>query len=117
MSSWQLMPKNWVQVARAEGVASEEGTRGKPILQVGGEQEAVTEPDPGDGVERTQLWMHPVAVANTPGCEALQVRGILLSTIRPLTLGREVYPIKSVRIAVTVSVLPFPVTNVVWFDC
>ena len=86
-------------------------------MQVGGEQEAVTDPDPGNGVERVQLCRHPDAEANTPGCEALQVREILLRTIPPLTLGNEVCPITSVSTAVTACVLPFAVTKVVWSDC
>src|SRR5271166_885822 len=125
MSSWQLnvdVAKNALHWDRGELGSEakperEAGTTGNPMLQLGGEQEAVTDPDPGNGVEREQLCRHPEALANTPGRDALQVREILLSTIPPLTLGKEVCPITSVSTAVTVCELPFAVTKVVWLDC
>jgi hypothetical protein len=61
--------------------------------------------------------MHPEPGASTPGWEALQVRGILLRTMPPLVLGKEVFPITSVRTAVAFSELPLEVTKVVWVVC
>ena len=47
----------------AAGVESEVGTKGYPMLQVGGEQDAVTDPEPGKGVlseqDCTQLPLVP----------------------------------------------------------
>ena len=101
----------------ASVVESDAGTTGNPMLQVGGEQEAVTVPDPGNGVESAQDSRHPVPMAKTPGCEADQVRGILLRTIPPLVLGKELAPMTSVRTAVTFCVVPLVVTKVVSPDC
>src|ERR1035437_3365529 len=84
------------------------------MLQVGGEQEAVTDPDPGKGVESAQDSKNPAPAANTPGWDALQVRGILLRTIPPLVLGKELFPITSVRTAVAFCEVPLVVTKVVW---
>ena len=83
-------------------VESEAGTRGNPMLQVGGEQEAVT--DPGiraSGVVEPQDSRHPLGAAKTPGWDAVQVRGILLRTMPPLVFGKEVFPMTSVKTAVT----------------
>src|SRR5271169_1331750 len=87
------------------------------MLQLGGEQDAVTDPDPGNGVERTQEFVHPVPVDNTPGWDALQVNGIALRTTAPFVLGNELLPITSVRTAVAFCEVPLEVTNVVWPVC
>src|SRR5216684_9221882 len=112
---WAL--KNCVQESTRAVVESYAVTVGNPMLQVGGEQAAVTVPEPGDGVERAQDSWHPVATDNTPGCDALQTRGILLRTMPPFVLGRELLPITSVRTAVAVSEAPLEATKVVWPDC
>jgi hypothetical protein len=84
------------------------------MLQDGGEQEAVTEPAPGNGVEMAQDCKHPGATPTTLGWDALQVKGILLRTIPLFVLGKEVFPITSVSTAVTVCALvPLEVTKVV----
>src|SRR5271157_2483406 len=82
------------------------GASGKPMLQVGGVQDAVTDPAPGDVVVTGQESVHAVPAATTAGCEAVQVRGILLRTIPPSVLGRELFPITSVTVAKTVSEVP-----------
>jgi hypothetical protein len=81
---------------------SEAGTSGNPALQDGGEQEALTAPEPGDGVVTVQDSRHEVLALTAAGCDAVQVRGILESTIPPLVLGRELLPMMSVRVAKTV---------------
>lgn len=96
---------------------SDAGTRGNPMLQVGGEQEAVTDPDPGAGVVMAQDSEHPPGADNTPGWDEAHVRGILLRTIPPLVFGKEVFAMTSVRTALTVCPVPLAVTNVVWPDC
>jgi hypothetical protein len=78
------------------------GTTGNPTLQVGGEQEAVIEADPGSGVLTAQDSRHPVPAATVVGCEELHVNGILLSTMPPLVLDKELFPMTSVRKAVRV---------------
>ena len=99
------------------GVESDAGTNGNPTLQVGGEQEAVTDPEPADGVDREQDCKHPPPVAITAGCDALQVKGILLRTTPLLVFGKELLPMMSVRTAVTVWAVPLEVTKVVWPVC
>ena len=102
----------------AAGVESEVGTKGYPMLQVGGEQDAVTDPAPGEGVERAQVCRHAAAVPTTPGCEALQVKGTLLRMIPLFVLGKDVLPITSVSTAVAVcEVAPLELTKVVWPVC
>src|SRR5258708_3662993 len=95
--------KNWLQASIWADVERDAGTRGNPTLQVGGEQEAVTDPDPDDGVERPHDSWHPLGADNTPGCEALQVRGMLVRTIPPLVFGKEEFPMTSVTTALAVS--------------
>jgi hypothetical protein len=51
------------------------------------------------------------------GEDWVQVRGILLNTTPPLVLGSELFPMTSVRVAETGSLVPFEVTNVVWLVC
>ena len=115
-ADWVL--KNWVQVAIAAGVESEAGMNGNPKLQVGGVHEAVTEPEPAKGAERAQDCVHPEEAFNTPGWEALQVKGILLRTIPLKVLGKELLPITSVRTAVAFTeVVPLFATKVVWLVC
>src|SRR5438552_12686284 len=87
------------------------------MLQVGGEQEAVTDPPPGSGVESEQDCWHPALTFRTPGCEALQVKGILLRTMPPVVLGRELFPMMSVTTAVAFCAVPFEVTKVVSSVC
>ena len=106
--------KNCVQAAIAAGVESVVGTRGYPILQPGGEQEAVTDPAPGKGVVIVQDCRQEEAALSTAGWDEVQVNGILLRTMSLLLFGRELFPITSVRIAVAVCELPFAATKVVW---
>ena len=72
------------------------------MLQVGGEQEAVTDPAPDEGVESTQDSRQVPLTFNTVGWDAVQVRGILLRTTSPLVLGKEDLPMMSVMVAKTV---------------
>ena len=51
---------------------------GNPTLQVGGEQEAVTVPEPGDGVVTVQDCVQLVPAGTTPGWEEVHVSGTLL---------------------------------------
>src|SRR5262249_24706225 len=53
-----------------------------------------------------QDWVHPVPTLTTPGCEEVQLRGILLRTTPPWLLGKELAPITSLRVAMTVCALP-----------
>src|SRR5580700_576823 len=79
------------------------GIVGNPALQVGGEHEAVTLAEPGVDRDRVQDWVHPEAdTPMDPGCDEVQLRGILLSTIPPSVLGRELMPMMSVTVAMTV---------------
>src|ERR1700737_4709192 len=87
------------------------------MLQGGGEQEAVTEPEPGEGVERVQDCRHPPPAAMTAGWDALQVKGILPRTTPLFVFGKELLPITSVRTAVAVWAVPLEVTKVVWPVC
>ena len=61
------------------GTDTPPGIRGKPALQLGGEHDAVTEPEPGAGVDTTQDWRQPLEIDTEPGWVADQVRGTLLS--------------------------------------
>jgi hypothetical protein len=79
------------------------GIVGNPTLQIGGEHEAVTVAEPGVDRDRAQDCAHPVAgTAIDPGCDEVQLRGILLRTIPPSVLGRELMPMMSVTVAITV---------------
>src|ERR1700757_489231 len=79
------------------------GMVGNPMLQVGGEQDAVTVAEPGLDKERLQDWVHAaVPVPIDPGCEDVQVSGTLLRTIPPSVFGRELLPMMSVTVAMTV---------------
>src|SRR5450631_523970 len=100
------MPKNCVQESTKACVDRDKGTTGNPTLQVGGEQEAVTVPEPAKGVEMAQDSRHPAGAVRTAGWDEVQVRGILLRTSWPLVLGKELKPIKSIRTAVTVCDVP-----------
>jgi len=102
--------------AAKEAVEKAAGIAGKPMLQVGGEQEAVTDPAPGDRVETAQDSMHPAPAAMTPGCDEVQVRGTLLRTIPLFVLGRELFPIASVIVAMTVSAVPLVTAKSVCCD-
>ena len=95
------------------GVAKDAGMKGKPTLQVGGVHEAVTEPEPANGVESAQDSKHPEGAFNTAGWEALHVKGILLSTTPLKVFGKEVLPITSVTTAVAFTVAPLEPTKVV----
>jgi hypothetical protein len=89
------------------------GMTGNPILQVGGEQDAVIEAEPGTGVLTAQDSRHPEPGATTVGWEEVQVNGILLSTMPLLVLDKELFPITSVRKAVTVWEVPLLVAKLV----
>jgi hypothetical protein len=86
-------------------------------LQEGGEQDAVTDPEPGSGVERLQEFVHPGDADNTPGWEAVHVKGMALRMIDPFVLGKELFPITSVMTAVALCEVPLEVTKVVWPVC
>jgi hypothetical protein len=102
----------------AAGVERDAGMKGNPKLQVGGVHEAVTDPEPAKGAESVQDCVHPEAAFNTPGWEALQVKGILLRTTPLKVLGKELFPITSVRTAVAFTeVVPLEATKVVWLVC
>src|SRR5689334_22284732 len=104
MSCWQPANcgycawKNWVQSVICLVVARLSGMIGKPTLQVGGLQEAVTVADPGDAGLMAQDCVHVVPTGKTPGEEEVQVRGTLFRTIPPSVLGSELFPITSVRV-------------------
>src|SRR5579864_2514283 len=88
---------------------------GNPTLQVGGEHEAVTVAEPGVDSDRVQDSVHPVAgTPIAPCCDEVHVRGILLRTIPPSVLGRELTSMMSVRVAITVCAPdPLGTANVV----
>jgi hypothetical protein len=88
-----------VQAFTAAVDEREAGTSGKPMLQDGGEQDALTAPDPGNEVVRVQDCRHPELAPTTTGCDAVQVREILLRTMPPLVLGKELLPMMSVMVA------------------
>jgi hypothetical protein len=44
----------------------------------------------------------PLPIETEPGCDAVQVSGILLSAITLVAFGRELFPITSVTVATTV---------------
>src|ERR1700686_713849 len=123
MSCKQLNPagnsplKKVVQVCKASAVESDFGTNGNPTLQLGGEHDAVTDPEPGDGVEIEQDCRHVPAGVTTPGWLALQVKGIFVSTTPLFVLGREVLPMMSVTTAVAFCDVPLEVEKVVWLVC
>src|SRR5260370_25652810 len=97
MSCLQLMPKNWLQVSRAAWVESDGGTNGNPMLQVGGEQEAVTEPEPGKGVESTQDCRHPAGAPTTAGCGELPVEGGFVRRNSLFRFGEEMFSLPDVQ--------------------
>src|SRR5208283_3631180 len=99
--------------AKAVGEDSATGTSGNPILQVGGEQEAVTDPAPGNGVLMAQDSVQPVASCTTAGWDAVQVRGILLRVTVVPESSKELFPITSVKIAFAVCAVPLEVTKLV----
>ncbi len=96
-------------------VDNDAGIRGYPMLHVGGEHEAVIVAVPTDGADKPQDWVHPVVVPMTCGCDDVQVSGILLSTIPLSVLGRELFPMMSITVAITVcpEVDPFGTEKVV----
>src|SRR5579862_5426222 len=96
--------KNVVHELISVGVESVAGICGYPILHVGGEQEAVTDPEPACGVVRAQDCRQLLARCTTAGCEALHVSGTFVSRSPLLVLGSELIPIMSVRSAVAVCV-------------
>src|SRR5579872_2910375 len=105
--------KNCVHACTCAFVASVAGTVGNPILHVGGEQEAVMVPAPGDTVVRAHVLVQDEPTFNTPGCEAVQVRGILLRTTPPLVFGKVLLPMTSVMVATAVCAVPFGATKLV----
>jgi hypothetical protein len=92
------------------------GISGNPMLQIGGEQDAVTEPAPGSGVETVQDSWQPVPTETEAGCDADQVRGILLRTLPFPTFCREVFPSTSVTVATRVSEVPLETEKFVCND-
>ena len=94
-------------------VARDAGTMGNPVLQVGGEQAAVTVADPG----REGLIVHDsvqlVPTDSTLGLEELQTKGILPRIIPPLVLGRELFPMTSVIVATMVWDVAFEIEKAV----
>jgi len=112
MNAWQLLGKYCAHCVEE----STGGLWGNPMLQVGGEQEAVTDPAPGDEGVAVQDRVHPVLTGTTAGCEEVQVRGILLRTIPLPLLSRELLPITSVTVAMIVSEDPLVTENVVCCD-
>jgi hypothetical protein len=123
MSCSQVKPvgnralKKLVQVVKAAGVESDSGTNGNPTLQLGGEQDAVTEPEPGDGVESVQDCKHVLVGVTTPGLLPLQVKGIFVSTTPLFVLGRDMLPMMSVTTAVAFCDVPLEVAKLVWLVC
>src|ERR1700731_153910 len=93
MKGWQL--STFAACGHA-GEESPKGTCGKPVLHVGGVQEAVTEPVPGLGVPIEQVRVVHDVAETAVGREALQVRGTLLS----------VFPSMSRTVAVTGCAVP-----------
>lgn len=92
------------------------GIVGNPTLQLGGEQEAVTVALPGELRLSPQDCTQVASAPMDPGCEEVQVSGILLRTIPPSVLGRELLPIMSMTVAMTVcepEVDPLGTLNVV----
>src|SRR5215467_14911158 len=92
--------REWMYAAHAanEPGARAAGTVGNPTLQVGGLQEAVMEPPPGNAVAAVQDCVHPEPAFTTVGSDAVHVRGILLRVVPLELLGREVFPITSVTV-------------------
>ena len=75
---------SWSFVRNAFGIV------GNPTLHVGGEHDAVMFVEPGFESARVQDWVHPVlGMLMEPGCEDVQVKGVLLSTRPPSVLGSE----------------------------
>jgi hypothetical protein len=72
------------------------------MLQVGGEQDAVTVPAPGDALLSSHVFVQLEETFSTLGREAVQVNGIFESTMPPLVFGRLLLPITSVIVATTV---------------
>ena len=105
--------KKLVQVVKAAGVERDCGTNGNPTLQLGGEQDAVTDPEPGDGVEIVQDCRHVPVGVTTPGSVPVQVKGILVSTTPLFVFGREVLPMMSVTTAVALCEVPLEVAKLV----
>src|SRR5271169_2254611 len=87
------------------------------MLQVGGEQEAVTDPAPAEGVPTAQDSVQPVASCTTEGWVAVQVKGILLSVTCVPESSKELFPMTSVRTALAVCAVPLEVTKLVWPVC
>ncbi len=96
-------------------VDNDAGISGYPMLHVGGEHEAVTVAVPTDGADKPQACVHPPVVPMTCGCDDVHVRGILLSTIPLSVLGKELFPMMSTTVAITVcpEVDPFGTEKVV----
>src|ERR1041385_1547882 len=105
--------KNCVHAFTCASVARVAGTVGNPILQVGGEQEAVMVPAPAETVVSPQLSVQDEATFNTVGCEAVQVNGILVRTTPPFVFGKVLLPITSVIVATAVCGVPFDTTKFV----
>ena len=80
------------------------------MLHVGGEQEAVIDPEPGDGAAIEQDSVQPAGGVSTAGFDPVQVNGILLN-VTGVSAGRELFPITSVMTAFMFCAAPFPVTN------
>ncbi len=86
------------------------------MLQVGGEQEAVTDPAPAEGVEAVHESVQPVPREIAAGCDALQVSGILLNVTPLVVFARELLPITSVTVAITVCEVPLETAKLVCSD-
>src|ERR1039458_213495 len=82
-----------------ENVGAGRQRREQEVKLEGWEQDALTAPDPGNEVVRVQDCRHPELAPTTTGCDAVQVREILLRTMPPLVLGKELLPMMSVMVA------------------
>ena len=107
--------KKAVQASTLAWVDREAGTVGYPRLHVGGEHDAVTVAVPGETSDRAHDCVQPAAVFITCGCDEVHVSGTLLKTIPLSVLGRELLPMMSMRVAITVwpDVDPLGAANVV----
>ena len=92
------------------------GTVGKPTLQVGGAHAAVMVAAPGPPAVTVHDSKHPVPTPKTPGRDEVHTSGIFPRITPPFVFGKELLPMMSVSVAITVCEVDFEMEKLVCPD-
>jgi hypothetical protein len=75
------------------------------MLQVGGEQAAAILAEPGDESVRVHVRRQELGAVIAPGWDEVHASGTPANTTPPFVFGSELFPIISVTVATTISLV------------